>query len=160
MSSTPEEWANTGRDLFSKRRYRHAKLCFERAGQNLRRDISYAYQLRQDARPIEHGSRQRELTFLCAADIFWACAPKLNPPNHLKCFLKSAECYVQGDRLIRAFDAYYHAEEWTSAARYARLAGKFDRAIEIIDEGNVDKAVAESIIQVCKLVYVQRKQIR
>jgi hypothetical protein len=40
------------------------------------------------------------------------------------------------------------------------MAGNFDRAIEIIDEGNVDKEVAESIIQVCKLVYVQRKQMQ
>lgn len=67
---------------------------------------------------------------------------------------------MQGGRLICASDAYYRAEEWTSAARYARLAEQFDRAIEIIDEGNVDKAVAESIIEVCKLVFLQRKQMQ
>jgi hypothetical protein len=122
--------------------------------------MSYAYQLRQDARLLRRGSKKRELTFRCAADIFWECALKLNPPSHLKCFLRSAGCYVQGDRLDRACEAYYCGKEWTLAARYARMAGNFDRAIEIIDEGNVDKEVAESIIQVCKLVYVQRKQMQ
>lgn len=67
---------------------------------------------------------------------------------------------MQGDRLIRASEAYYHGKEWTLAARYARMAEHFDRAIEIIDEGNVDKEVAESIRQVCKLVYIQRKQVQ
>jgi hypothetical protein len=46
------------------------------------------------------------------------------------------------------------------AARYARLAGKFDRAIEIIrEERGVEQSVANSIIQVCKVVYVQAKEI-
>ena len=46
------------------------------------------------------------------------------------------------------------------AARYARLAGKFDRAVEIIhEERGVDGQVANSIIQVSKVYYVQTKQM-
>ena len=46
------------------------------------------------------------------------------------------------------------------AARYARLAGKFDRALEIIrEERGVEPSVANSIIQVCKVVFVQAKAI-
>lgn len=46
------------------------------------------------------------------------------------------------------------------AARYARLAGKFDRAVEIIREGRgVEQSAANSIIEVCKVVYVQAKEI-
>ena len=146
--------------MFLKGRHRQAQLCFERAGRQLERDISHAYHLRQDARLIERGSKKRALTFCSAADIFWACGLKLKPPNHLKCFLKSAECYVQGDSLIRASDAYYHADEWTLAAHYARMEAQFDRAIEIIDEGNVHKVAAELIVQVCKVVYVQRNQMQ
>ena len=46
------------------------------------------------------------------------------------------------------------------AAQYARLAGKFDRAVEIIREARgVEQSVANVIIQVCKVVYVQTKEI-
>jgi hypothetical protein len=61
---------------------------------------------------------------------------------------------------MHASDAYFQAEKWTLAARYARMAGNFDRAIEIINEGNVDNAAVESIIQVCKVVYIRRKQMK
>jgi tetratricopeptide (TPR) repeat protein len=159
VSSAPEEWAKTGRRLFSSGRYRQAKLCFERADQHLERAISHAYHLRQDARLIEHGSKLRKETFLSAANIFWASAPKLDPPHHLRCFMRSAECYAEANCLLRASDVYYRAENWTLAARCARMAGAFDRAVEIIRERDVDKAVAESIIQVCKVVYVQRNDV-
>ena len=46
------------------------------------------------------------------------------------------------------------------AARCARLAGEFDRAIEIIqEERGVEPSIANSIIEVCKIVYVQAKKV-
>ena len=46
------------------------------------------------------------------------------------------------------------------AARYARLAGRFDRAVEIIrEERGVEQSDADSIIRVCKVVYVRTKEI-
>ena len=76
------------------------------------------------------------------------------------CFKRAAECYVEAEHLSEASDAYYQAEEWTMATRYARLAGKFDRALEIIrEERGVEPSVANSIIQVCKVVFVQAKAI-
>ena len=116
--------------------------------------------MRQDARPLERGSKQRNAAFLSAADAFWACASKAGGIQKTRCFSRAAECYVEAERLIQASDAYYQAEEWTMAARYARLAGKFDRAVEIIrEERGVEPAVAKLIIQVCKVVYVQAKEI-
>jgi hypothetical protein len=77
-----------------------------------------------------------------------------------RCFNRAAECYVEAERLSQASDAFYRAEEWTMAARYARLAGKFDPAVEITREGRVvEQAVAKAIIQVCKVVYIQAKEI-
>ena len=159
VSSGPEQWAETGRRLFSSGRYRHAKLCFKRAGQRLEHDISHAYHLRQDARLMEHGSKERKAIFIDAADIFWACAEELDAPHHLRCFTRSAECYAEGDDPLRASESYYRAEKWTLAAGYARKAAAFDRAIKIIREKDVDKAISESIIQVCKVVYVQRNDM-
>jgi tetratricopeptide (TPR) repeat protein len=159
VSSTLEEWAKTGRLLFSNGRYRQAKLCFDRAELPLERDISHAYHLRQDARPLERGSKQRKIAFLSAAKAFWVCGPKAEGVQKIRCFNRAAECYVEAEHLNQASDAYYHAKEWTMAARYARLAGKFDRAIEIIGEGGVDPLVANSITQVAKVFYLQAKQI-
>ena len=135
-------------------------MCFDRAGLPLERDISSAYHLRQDARPLERGSKQRKAAFLSAANSFLACASQAGDIQKTRCFSRAAECYVEAEHLGQASDAYYQAEEWTMAARYARLAGKFDRAVEIIqEERGVEPSVANSIIQVCKVVYVQAKEI-
>lgn len=158
VNSTPEEWAKTGRLLFSNRRYRQAKLCFDRASLPLERDISHAYHLRQDARLLERRSKQRQAAFLSAADAFWACGSKAEGIQKIRCFNRAAECYVESEHLSQASGAYYLAEEWDMAARYARLAGEFDRAVKIIEEGRVKQSVANSITQVCKVVYVQAKK--
>ena len=116
--------------------------------------------MRQDARPLERGSKQRKAAFLSAADAFWACATKSGEIQKTRCFNRAAECYAEAEQLSQASDAYYRAEDWTMAARYARLAGMFDRAVEIISEKpGVEPSVANSIIQVCKVVYVQAKEI-
>jgi len=116
--------------------------------------------LRQDSRPLERGSKQRKAAFLTAANSFWACALKAGDIQQSRCFNRAAECYVEAENLDQASDAYYRGEEWTMAARYARLAGKFDRAVEIIrEECGVEPSVANSIIEVCKVVYVQAKEI-
>jgi len=135
-------------------------LCFDRAGLPLERDISHCYHLRQDARLLERGSKQRQAAFLFAADAFWVCGSNARDIQKTRCFNRAAECYVEAKDPTQASDAYYQAEEWTMAARYARLAGKFDRAVEIIrEERGVEQSVANSIIQVCKVVYVQTKEI-
>lgn len=75
-------------------------------------------------------------------------------------YIRSAECYTEADRLRRASDAYSYAEEWTLAARYARKAGEFDRALQIIKESQgVEEKVADSIIHVCKVVFARTEQM-
>ena len=119
-----------------------------------------AYHLRQDARPLERGSKQRKAAFLSAANSFWACASQAGDIQKTRCFSRAAECYVEAEHLIQASDAYYRAEEWTMATHYARLAWKFDKAVEIIrEERGMEASVANSIIQVCKAVYIQAKEI-
>ena len=77
-----------------------------------------------------------------------------------QCYVRSAECYVEAGRLHRASDAYYYAEEWTLAAHYARMAGEFDRALQIIKESQgVEEKVADSIIHVCKVVFARTEQM-
>jgi len=83
----------------------------------------------------------------------------MDPGQRTRCFIRSAECYVEADRLRRASDAYSNAEEWTLAARYARMAGEFDRALQIIKESQaVEEKVADSIVHVCKIVFARTEQ--
>ena len=116
--------------------------------------------MRQEARLLERGSKQRRAAFLSTANAFWACASQAEGIQKTRCFNRAGEGYVEAEDLGQASDAYYQAEEWTMAARYARLAGNFDRAVEIIhEERGVDGQVANSIIQVSKVFYVQTKQM-
>jgi hypothetical protein len=125
----------------------------------LERNLSHAFLLRQEARLLEHRSQRRQRAFEEAADAFWACA-EMDQSQRTRCFILSAECYADADRLRRASDAYYCAQEWTLAARYARMAGEFDRAIEIIKENQgVDETIANSIIHVCKVVFARTDQV-
>lgn len=159
VSSTLEEWAKSGTRFFSHSRYRQAELCFDRAGLTLERNISGAFRLRQEARLLERRSQQRQRTFKAAAEAFWKCA-EMDRDQRNRCFIRSAECYVEAGHLRRASDAYCSAEEWTLAARYARMAGEFDRALEIIKETQgVEERVADSITHVCKVVFARTGQI-
>lgn len=84
----------------------------------------------------------------------------MDQSQRTRCFIRSAECYVEADGLRRASDAYYYAEEWTLAARCARMAGEFDRALQIIKESQgVEEKVANSIIHVCKIVFARTEQM-
>jgi hypothetical protein len=113
----------------------------------------------RNARLLERRSQQRQLTFEEAAEAFWKCA-EMDQGQRTRCFIRSAECYVEADRLRRASDAYFHAKKWTLAARYARMAGEFDRALQIIKESQgVEEKVANSIIHVCKVVFARTEQM-
>lgn len=125
----------------------------------LERELSHAFLLRQEARLVERRSQPRQSTFEEAADAFWTCA-EMDQGQRTRCLILSAECYVEADRLRRASDVYSYAKEWTLAARCARMAGDFDRAVEIIKESQgVDKKVADSIIHVCKVVFARTDQM-
>ena len=116
--------------------------------------------MRQEARLLERGSKQRRTAFLSTANAFWACASQAEGIQKIRCYNRAGESYVEAEDLSQASDAYYQADEWTMAARYARLAGKFDRAVEIIrEERGVEQSDADSIIRVCKVVYVRTKEI-
>lgn len=126
----------------------------------LERNLSHAFLLRQEARLLERRSQQRQRAFEEAADVFRTCA-EMDQGQRTRCFTLSAESYVEANCLCRASDAYYYAKEWTLAARYARMAGEFDRALEIIKESQgVDPKVADSIIHVCKVVFARDAQMQ
>lgn len=148
-----------GRILFSRGNYQQAVLCFERAGANLLREISRGYLLRKQARLLEVGSNKRKKAFLEAANTLLACAQG-NHSQSRTCFLRAAECYTETQEDLKASDAFCNGGEFTRGAQYARRAGAFDRAMEIIRGNSVDKAIAENIKSVCKIVYVRDKQYR
>jgi tetratricopeptide (TPR) repeat protein len=148
-----------GRVLFSRGNYQQAVLCFERAGANLLRDISKGYLYRKKARLLEVGSNKRKLAFLEAANTLRACAQGEHSQSRT-CFLRAAECYAEAREDRKASDAFYNGGDFTRSAQFARKAGAFDLALEVIRQHTIDEAVAESIVDVCKVVYVREREYR
>lgn len=157
-ASTSDEWAKTGRLLFSNKRYPQAIHCFERAGLEHERSIANAYHLRQLARnvPRSKGDEARKKAFLAAARAFFLCAQSISPVQKNKYFHIAAECFREAQANDLAAKSYRHAEDFTNAARYFRKAHMFDDAVEIILSKRelVESSVADSIIGASRLHYV------
>lgn len=148
-----------GRLLFSRENYQQAVLCFERADQALEAEISRAYHLRKVARLEPTGTDMRKEAFVAAATLFSHCGQG-NHRQSRPCYLRAAACYVEAGRSGEASKAYYLGGDFNNAATYARLAGEFDQALDIIQNNPVNETVATSILEVCKVVYAREKSYR
>ncbi|KAG8821829.1 hypothetical protein FRC18_011189, partial [Serendipita sp. 400] len=159
VKSTSVEWEKMGRLLFARSNYQQATVCFDRANMPLLRDISKAYHLRKQAKLIEIGTPARKASFLEAAHIFKECAEKRDSQSQI-CWMKSAECFVEAGDHKAASDAFCEAQEFTRGAEFARKAGAFDRAVEIIDSHDVEPIVVEAITAVCQMVFLREHKFR
>ncbi|KAG8794853.1 hypothetical protein FRC16_010327 [Serendipita sp. 398] len=159
VKSTSAEWEKMGRLLFARSNYQQATVCFDRANMPLLRDISKAYHLRKQAKLIEIGTPARKALFLEAAHIFKECAEKRDSQSQI-CWMKSAECFVEAGDHKAASDAFCEAQEFTRGAEFARKAGAFDRAVEIIDSHDVESIVVEAITAVCQMVFLREHKFR
>lgn len=145
--------------MFARENYQQAIVCFDRANQPLESSISQAYHLRKVARLLQIGTDERKRAFIEAADAFFACASE----DHLQsraCYLRAAECYAESDKDSDASKSYCLGGDFTKGAKHARMAGEFDRALQIIQGNKVEAEVASSIVEVCKVVYVHKEEYR
>lgn len=159
VTSTAEEWAKTGKELFRNQRYSQAMHCFERSGNTYERSIAEAYHLRQQAR-IQHSGRKA--AFTAAANAFCTCAEDSPSSIRKKDYLRMAgDCYREADDFGRAAHAFLNAEEYNHASRFFRKAGMFDDAVDVIktNRGSVDQALAEEIIDVAKVHYLHDNKL-
>ncbi|KAG2139121.1 uncharacterized protein EDB93DRAFT_708493 [Suillus bovinus] len=160
VSSTPEEWANFGRSLFSHKRYSQAVHCFERA--NLPREVKVceAYQLREVARSsvgVALPSDQKR-AFNVAADAFADCGATATGNQKLQYYRNSADCYVRAGDDLQAAKAYFNAQEFEQAAKRYRKVGRFDKTLRVLDEHgtNIPEETTAELWNVCRLFYCSR----
>ncbi|PSS06635.1 hypothetical protein PHLCEN_2v3591 [Hermanssonia centrifuga] len=166
VSSKPEEWAKTARDLFDNRRYSQAARCYERALLGRERDVAYAYYLREQARETfsdQHTTyNRRSIAFLTAAQAFMRSAAVATiRTENIAYYRNAAECFVEAGDDAKAAEAYGHAEEFTRSAQLYRKAGWFDHAVEVVQShrSSIAEADAERIIDVAKLHYFKENKL-
>ncbi|KAK0506408.1 hypothetical protein EDD18DRAFT_1455735 [Armillaria luteobubalina] len=166
-SSTPEEWASKGRELFYRKQFSHAKHCYIRANLPIRAAIAGAYDLRAKARKVVGTSRSKLLercsSFTEAAISFSECADiTSNSKDSLTYFRISGECFEQADQKYRAAQMFFHAQEYTRAAELYRDLGKFDEAVAIVKdhEEEMSSKVVENVIKLARLTYFTNRQMK
>lgn len=170
VSSSPEEWANTGRTLFSNRRYLQAMHAFDRAAMPREAKIAKTHYLRESARSIPLTNKEslvaRREAFRDAARSFSECAQSSKGKEQKVYHHNAGDCYEQagncGDNLEDyglAAMAYQAAREYNSAVKLYRKSDQFDDAVYVVQHHReeVDKELAESVLDVARLFYFRKK---
>lgn len=168
-SSTPEEWAAEGRELFNARRFFQAKHCYFKAGLHLLASIADAYDLREKARNVIGTSTQKVLErrsfFAEAANSFFECAKGTKASAHSKdsmTYLRiSGECFEQADKKYQAAQIFCHIQDYTHAAELYRDIERFDEAVAIVKSHKDEMAlkVVQDVIRLARLAYFSNGQM-
>ncbi|KIN94542.1 hypothetical protein M404DRAFT_380086 [Pisolithus tinctorius Marx 270] len=160
VSSTPEEWAESGRLLFHHKRYTQAMHCFGRAEMPREMRITEAYHFRELARAtvgVALASEQRQ-AFAKAADAFDKCGSEAPGRQKLQYYHTAAECYVRAADDRKAADAYLNAEVYELAAKHYRKAGIFDKTVDVLESYSkkISPDCADELLTVCRLYYCSK----
>ena len=165
ISSSPEEWAAKGKELFERKCYLQAKHCYERALMPREMMISDAYLLREQARKLTSGNSRRlkdecHAAFLIAAHKFLSCAAEAGR-SRIIYFRRASECFQAAQDDEQAAEAYLKAGDYDIAAKLFRKLGQFDAAIDVIDVNGeqMSKDVVETIKDVARLHYFRGKEL-
>jgi tetratricopeptide (TPR) repeat protein len=168
--STPEEWNQAGRVLFGRRLFTQAASCFDKAHRQHDREVSIAYQLREDARAVNIQDRKlhqkRIRLFREAARAFQSCTESsTSDSDRHNCYRHAGECFLKAEDFEFAAKSFKAAKEFTEAALLFRKIGDFDEAIDIVkpytgEESLVDPSVKDEIIKVAKLEYARKHDFK
>ncbi|KAK0207928.1 hypothetical protein DFS33DRAFT_393620 [Desarmillaria ectypa] len=168
-SSTSEEWAAEGRELFNVKRFLQAKHCYIKAGLPLLASIADAYELRAKARTVTGTSTQKVLErhscFAEAANSFFACANAtkagINSKDSMAYLRISGECFEQADKKYRAAQILLQAQEYSHAAELYTDIGMFDDAVAIVKDHNDEMSlkVVENVIKLARLAYFSNSEM-
>ncbi|KAI6128736.1 hypothetical protein EDD16DRAFT_1739250 [Pisolithus croceorrhizus] len=157
VSSTLEEWAESGHSLFQHKRYIQAMHCFERAHMPYALRIAGAYHLRELARATIGVAllNEQQRAFAKAANAFVTCGGEAPGREKLQYYRTAAECYVRAADDRKAADAHLNAEEYELAAKRYRRAGKFDKVADILKSHSeeLSRDCADELLTVCRLYY-------
>ncbi|KAF9642213.1 P-loop containing nucleoside triphosphate hydrolase protein, partial [Thelephora ganbajun] len=162
VTSTPEEWAETGRTMFHNEHYEEASVAFLRAGGDREAQICKAYLLRQKARLISAtASTARTQAFVTAASAFSSCAQSSTskqPKERLTCYGAAGECYSEARDLKNAGYSYRMAERYDEAACSYQEGGYVDEMVEVITQHkkSLDSDLLERLMIVAQTYYFKR----
>ncbi|KAK7064824.1 UvrD-like helicase ATP-binding domain-containing protein [Favolaschia claudopus] len=161
ISSTPAEWEDQGRKLFTNKRYRQAKHCFERALLPQQAAMAEAYHLRAEARKCPTSNNRqaiqtRKTAFLQAASAFMECAKEEGTRAY---FRIAAECFETVGEELLAAEVYLKAQAYTKSAELYRKLGKFDEAVDIVQKHKeeITPAVVSNVTNVARLFYYKEQ---
>ncbi|KAG2070722.1 hypothetical protein BDR04DRAFT_1076592 [Suillus decipiens] len=157
VSSTLEEWASSGRLLFSHKRYSQAIHCFKRADLHREAKVCEAYLLREAARSSVGVAllNIQQRAFAAAADAFADCGAAAMGNERRQYYRTAVDCYVRGGQDLKAADTYLKAEEFELAAKTYRKAGSFDKTLRVLTDHHaaIPEKTATDLWMVCRLHY-------
>ncbi|KAI6133857.1 hypothetical protein EV401DRAFT_2204741 [Pisolithus croceorrhizus] len=160
VSSTAEEWAESGRSLFQHKRYTQAMHCFGRANMPREGRIAKAYHFRELARATIGIAllTEQQRAFSNAAEAFVTCAGETPGREKLQYYRTAAECYVRAAEDRKAADAYLNAEEYELAAKRYRKAGIFNKTVDVLKSHSekMSRDCSEELFTVCRLYYCSK----
>ncbi|KAI6137060.1 hypothetical protein F5141DRAFT_1209364 [Pisolithus sp. B1] len=159
VSSTAEEWAESGRSLFQHKRYTQAIHCFGRANMPREVRIAKAYHFREVARSIGIAlPTEQQRAFAKAAEAFITCASETPGREKLQYYRTAAECYIGAANDCKAADAYLNAEEYELAAKRYRKAGIFNKTVDVLKfhSEKISRDCSEELLIVCRLYYCSK----
>ncbi|PCH33049.1 hypothetical protein WOLCODRAFT_159800 [Wolfiporia cocos MD-104 SS10] len=166
-SSTKEEWAKKGDEMFKNKRYIQAIYCYGRASRQMEKDIARAYHLRELARstPVHSrdGGKSRIAAYTRAAQAFRASAncPNVAGEDRITYHRIAAECYSQCGEYRSAGKAYYNAGLYGHSVQSYRKGGFFDEAVYVIKAHrlSIEQDIAKGILEVARLEYLRTNQL-
>ncbi|KAI5983593.1 hypothetical protein EDD15DRAFT_2487286 [Pisolithus albus] len=160
VSSTVDEWAESGRSLFQHKRYAQAMHCFERANMPREVRVAKAYHFRELARAtvgVALLTEQRQ-AFAKTAEAFVTCASETPGRERLQYYRIAAECHVRAAEDRKAADAYLNAEEYELAAKRYRKAGIFNKTVDVLKSHSqrISRDCSDELLTVCRLYYCSK----
>ncbi|KAI6165387.1 hypothetical protein EDD17DRAFT_225222 [Pisolithus thermaeus] len=161
VSSTAEEWAESGRSLFQHKRYTQAMHCFGRANMPREVRIAKAYHFREIARATTGIAppTEQQRAFAKTAEAFVTCAGETPGREKLQYYRTAAECYVRAADDRKAADAYLNAEEYELAAKRYRKAGIFNKTVDVLESHSkrISRDCSDELLTVCRLYYCSKE---
>ncbi|KAG8960167.1 hypothetical protein FRC05_007045 [Tulasnella sp. 425] len=163
VTNLEDEWADQAQQYFSKSLFSEAALCFERAGMFWWARVAEAYKDRQGATRAAEKDTSQLSRFIKVAQEFERLAlegqSKEDPGSLRLLWANAGECYAVLLDHVPAAIAFFKARKYTSTAYHYRMAGLFDKALEIVEHHPVDPDMAESIKYAAKFVFTRKRDI-
>ncbi|KIO23204.1 hypothetical protein M407DRAFT_9515 [Tulasnella calospora MUT 4182] len=163
VTSSSHDWSQRAQQYFSKGLFLEAALSFKNAGMDWWESVAKVYGERQATMRLPQQHQRLQSSFTGVAREFERVAEcpegHQNPITRLHLFLNAGECYAAVSNHGASASAFIKGKRYTEAAYQYRMAGSFEKAVDVISRYPVDPEVAESITHTAKIEYTKRGDI-